>query len=58
VYCPSCREPSRLPWQHAPECVEGLRAKVRWYEAGLPILAVLLLAETVLLVTAYRALGP
>jgi hypothetical protein len=46
-----------LPWQHSADCVEGLRHRLRWYEAGLPIVALLLLAETALLVWAWVALG-
>jgi hypothetical protein len=57
VYCPTCREPGRLPWQHSADCVEGLRHRLRWYEAGLPIVALLLLCETALLVWAFVALG-
>lgn len=57
MYCPICREPGRLPWQHNPECVEGLRQQLRWYRAGLPIVLLLLLGETVLLAVAYVALG-
>lgn len=56
MYCPTCREPGRLPWQHSAECVDGLRHRLRWYEAGLPIVALLSLAETGLLVLAYLAL--
>ena len=48
MYCPTCREPGRLPWQHAPECVEGLRQQLRWYQAGLPIVCALLLVQTIL----------
>jgi len=55
MYCPTCRESGRLPWQHDPECVEGLRQQLRWYRAGLPIVALLLAAETILL--ALVALG-
>jgi hypothetical protein len=57
MYCPACREPGRLPWQHAADCVEGLRHRLRWYEAGLPIVALLLLGEAALLLGAWVALG-
>lgn len=56
VYCPTCREAAAFPWQHAPDCVDGLRAQLRWYRAGLPIVALLLLAETVLLAAAWAVL--
>ena len=57
MYCPGCREPGLWPWQHAADCVDGLRQRLRWYEAGLPILVVLFLVETLLLLLAYRALS-
>jgi hypothetical protein len=57
VYCPTCREPGRLPWQHAADCVVGLRHQLRWYQAGLPLIALLLVLETGLLVAAWMALG-
>lgn len=57
MYCPTCREPGRLPWQHDPECVEGLRQQLRWYRAGIPVVLFLLLVETALLVVAFVALG-
>lgn len=55
VYCPSCRQTAATPWQHASDCIEGLRAKVRFYEAGIPIILVVLLAETALLAAVYFA---
>jgi hypothetical protein len=57
MYCPICREPGRYPWQHSEKCVEGLRHRIRWYEAGIPVLLVLLAAETVLLIIAFIMLG-
>lgn len=57
MYCPTCREPGGLPWQHASDCAEGLRQQLRWYRAGLPIVLLLLLVETAFLVVAYVALG-
>lgn len=57
MYCPTCREPGRLPWQHSPDCIEGLRQQLRWYQASLPLVLLLLLGETVLLVVAYVAMG-
>ncbi len=57
VYCPHCREPGRLPWQHAPGCTEGQRQQLRWYEAALPIVFLLLVVESALLAYAFLKLG-
>jgi len=57
MYCLTFRELGRFPWQHASECVDGLRQRVRLYEALLPWLAMLLVGETVLGVVAFVLLG-
>jgi hypothetical protein len=49
MYCASCREPGRFPWEHSKGCVDGLKHQLRWYEAGIPIVLLLLVAETALL---------
>jgi hypothetical protein len=46
-----------MPWQHAEGCVEGLRQRVRWYEAGLPIVIVLLTLETAAIAYVLAQLG-
>jgi hypothetical protein len=57
MYCCECREPGRMPWQHTEGCVEGLRQKLRWYEAGLPIGIVLLVLETAFVAYVFMKLG-
>jgi len=57
MYCPTCREPGGLPWQHTSDCIEGHRQQLRWYRTGLPIVLFLLLGETAFLVVAFVALG-
>ena len=34
VYRPMCHEPGRLPWQHAADCLEGLRHKATLVRGG------------------------
>lgn len=57
MYCPECREPGRWPWQHDPECKEGLKHKVSAYQTALGWVILLLFGETVLLVVAFTLLG-
>jgi len=53
MYCGECRHRGRFPWEHGPDCVEALRHRIRWYEAGIPWLLLLLVSETILLLIAY-----
>ncbi len=46
-----------MPWQHTEGCVEGVRQKVRWYDAGLPIGILLLALETAALAYAFVRLA-
>ena len=57
LYCRECREPGRFPWQHDPECVEGLKHKVSAYQTAMGWILLLLFAETVLLVIAFMMLA-
>jgi hypothetical protein len=57
MYCVECRESGRFPWDHAADCVAGLREMLRLYEIGFGLLLVAIILETVLLVVAFVKVG-
>lgn len=57
MYCPTCREPGRFPWQHSEDCRDRPQHELRWYRAGIPLLLVLVGAQLVLLLVAFKLVG-
>jgi hypothetical protein len=57
TYCPVCRGAARFPWEHDGDCKEGLRHQIRWYQATIPWVLLILFAQTVLLIIGFILLG-
>lgn len=57
MYCPGCRESGRRPWDHAPDCTEGLKRMIRLYEIVIAALVVVVVLDTILPLFAFKLLG-